>query len=88
MESAVVHYGDITLTFLCNLDRADERGTAMSYVSAIAVEENSVTNYNDGNCDGVSGWEPRLGGRAAAHPGRRDLPQGEYFLSPTTRSSC
>lgn len=61
VESAVVHYGDTTLTFLDNLYRADQRGTALSYASAVAVEEKSVIDYNSGNPDGVldPGEEPR-----------------------------
>jgi Ca-activated chloride channel family protein len=60
VESAVVHYGDTTLTFLNNLARADARGTALTYASAVAVEEVSVVNYNRGNPDGVlqPGEEP------------------------------
>lgn len=53
IEDAVTHYGDTTLTFLNNLYRNDARGAAMSYASAIAVEEVSVINYNRGNPDGV-----------------------------------
>jgi Ca-activated chloride channel family protein len=53
IESAVVHYGDTTLTFLNNLARNDERGTALTYASAVAVEEVSLINYNRGNPDGV-----------------------------------
>ena len=49
VESAVVHYGDTTLTFLSNLLRADREGRALSYVSAVTVEEKSVLDYNDGN---------------------------------------
>lgn len=52
VESAVVHYGDTTLTFLNNLYRADARGTALTYTSAVAVEEKSVLDYNSGNPDG------------------------------------
>ena len=61
VESAVVHYGDTTLTFLNNLYRADQRGTSLTYVSAVAVEEKSVLDYNAGNPDGVldPGEEPR-----------------------------
>jgi Ca-activated chloride channel homolog len=61
VESAVVHYGDTTLTFLNNWYRADQRGTALTYVSAAAVEEKSVIDYNSGNPDGVlePGEEPR-----------------------------
>ncbi len=61
VESAVVHYGDITMTFLNNWFRNDVRGTSLTYVSAVAVEEKSVIDYNKGNPDGVlsSGEEPR-----------------------------
>lgn len=52
VESAVVHYGDTTLTFLNNWYRTDQRGTSLTYVSAAAVEEKSVIDYNRGNPDG------------------------------------
>jgi Ca-activated chloride channel family protein len=53
VESSVVHYGDTTLTFLNNLYKADQRGAGLSYVSAVAVEEKSVIDYNLGNPDGI-----------------------------------
>jgi Ca-activated chloride channel family protein len=53
IESAVVHYGDITMTFLNNWFAADLRDTALTYASAVAVEEKSVIDYNLGNPDGV-----------------------------------
>jgi Ca-activated chloride channel homolog len=58
----VVHYGDITMTFLNNWFRADARGTALTYASAVAVEEKSVIDYNKGNPDGIldSGETPRV----------------------------
>ena len=61
VESAVVHYGDTTLTFMNNWYRADQRGNPYAYVSAAAVEEKSVIDYNSGNPDGVldQGEEPR-----------------------------
>ncbi len=61
VESAVVHYGDITMTFLNNWFRADQRGNPFGYVSAVAVEEKSVIDYNRGDPDGVlqEGEEPR-----------------------------
>ncbi|MDP8976703.1 MAG: substrate-binding and VWA domain-containing protein, partial [Actinomycetota bacterium] len=61
VESSVVHYGDITLTFLNNWFRNDARGTALTYVSAVAVEEKSVIDYNGGNPDGITdpGERPR-----------------------------
>jgi Ca-activated chloride channel family protein len=62
IESAVVHYGDITMTFLNNWFAADARGTALTYTSVVAVEEKSVIDYNLGNPDGVlsPGEEPRV----------------------------
>jgi Ca-activated chloride channel family protein len=61
VESAVVHYGDTTLTFLNNLYRADRRGNPYGYASAVAVEEKSVVDYNSGNPDGIldPGEQPR-----------------------------
>ena len=78
VESAVVHYGDTTLTFLNNMYKADARGTALTYVSAVAVEEKSVIDYNRGNPDGIldAGEEPRPPRGAA----RRDLPEGGHAL--------
>ncbi len=52
VESAVVHYGDTTLTFLSNLQSADDQGRSLGYVSAVAVEEKSVLDYNNGNPTG------------------------------------
>ncbi len=52
VERAVVHYGDTTLTFLSNLQKADDRGAGLSYISAVAVEEKSVWDYNQGNPSG------------------------------------
>ncbi|HEX2038941.1 MAG TPA: extracellular solute-binding protein [Acidimicrobiales bacterium] len=61
VESTVVHYGDITMTFLNNWFRNDARGTSLTYVSAVAVEEKSVIDYNLGNPDGITdpGERPR-----------------------------
>jgi Ca-activated chloride channel family protein len=61
VESAVVHYGDTTLTFLNNMYSADQRSGALNYVSAVAVEEKSVIDYNLGDPDGIRqpGEQPR-----------------------------
>ncbi len=61
VESSVVHYGDITMTFLNNWFRTDARGTSLTYASAVAVEEKSVIDYNNGNPDGIldPGEQPR-----------------------------
>ena len=62
VESAVVHYGDITMTFLNNWFATDVRGTSLTYASAVAVEEKSVIDYNRGDPDGVlaAGEVPRV----------------------------
>ncbi|MBC6470652.1 VWA domain-containing protein [Actinomadura alba] len=49
IERSIVHYGDTALTFLTNLQRADDRGEALSYISAITIEEDFVWAYNQGN---------------------------------------
>jgi Ca-activated chloride channel family protein len=59
VEGGVVHYGDTTLTFLSNLAAADARGQGMNYISAVAVEEKSVYDYNQGNPTG----DPKLAGK-------------------------
>lgn len=49
VEAATVHYGDTTLTFLDNMLREDLAGRALTYASAVAVEEVSVIAYNRGD---------------------------------------
>ena len=49
VESSVVHYGDTVSTFLKNLADADDRDEVFSYVSAIAMEEKQIWDYNNGN---------------------------------------
>src|SRR5207302_3212645 len=82
LESTVVHYGDSVSTFLLNLQAADDRGTALSYISAVAVEEKQILDYNRGNPtgdparDGKHLWPavplaavyPKEGTLAADHP--------------------
>ncbi|MFI6320286.1 extracellular solute-binding protein [Nonomuraea sp. NPDC050556] len=52
VERSIVHYGDTTLTFLSNLQRADDAGAGLTYISAVTVEEKSVWDYNQGNPTG------------------------------------
>jgi Ca-activated chloride channel family protein len=52
VERSVAHYGDTALTFLTNLQRADDAGAALGYVGAVTVEEKSVVDYNNGNPTG------------------------------------
>jgi Ca-activated chloride channel homolog len=49
VESSVLHYGDTALTFLANLAEADAKGEALSYVSAIVMQEQLAYLYNKGN---------------------------------------
>src|ERR1700674_362442 len=62
VERATVHYGVSTSTFLFNLQRADDAGASLSYVSAVALEERQVLAYNSGNPTG----DPALAGKHAA----------------------
>jgi Ca-activated chloride channel family protein len=61
VELATVHYGVTTSTFLANLQRADDSGASLSYVSAVALEERQVLAYNSGNPTG----DPALAGKHA-----------------------
>ena len=49
IEAAVVHYSSTVSGFLLNLAEADDRDEALTYVSAIAMEEKQVWDYNRGN---------------------------------------
>jgi Ca-activated chloride channel family protein len=46
IEQSVEHYGNTAATFMQNLGAADARGDAMGYMSAIAVEEKQMFDYN------------------------------------------
>ena len=48
LESSAVHYGRYSETFVQNLYAADRDGDAMDYVSAIALEEKVLLDYNQG----------------------------------------
>jgi Ca-activated chloride channel family protein len=49
VEASVEHYGDSVSTFLLNLQAADDANRALSYISAVAMEEKEVWDYNKGN---------------------------------------
>ncbi|HUQ41048.1 MAG TPA: substrate-binding domain-containing protein, partial [Candidatus Limnocylindrales bacterium] len=49
VESSVVHYSNTVSSFLLNLAESDDRDAALTYVSAIAMEEKQVWDYNQGN---------------------------------------
>lgn len=50
-ESGAIHYGDTTGKVLQNLADKSASGGGSTYVSAVAVEETSLFNYNIGNPD-------------------------------------
>ena len=52
VERTVVHYGDSVSNFLLNLQAADDGNRALTFVSAIAMEEKEVWDYNQGNPTG------------------------------------
>jgi Ca-activated chloride channel homolog len=49
IEATVVHYGNSASSFLLNLRAADDQNEALKYVSAVALEEKEVWDYNQGN---------------------------------------
>ena len=49
VESSVVHYGDTVANYLKDLLASDRRGQAVQYVSAIAIEEKQIWDYNHCN---------------------------------------
>ena len=85
VETSVIHYGDTTLTYLENLQRADDAGAALGYLSAVAVEEKSVLDYNAGNPSG----DPATLGRHAAAEGaaRRGVSRRRAPCPATARTS-
>jgi Ca-activated chloride channel family protein len=78
VEASVVHYGSTVSAFLRSLADEDDRGEALSYVSAIAIEEKQVLEYNEGSSeyheDGLApttklaGISPKEGSIWADHP--------------------
>ncbi|WP_432993310.1 Hsp70 family protein [Dactylosporangium sp. CA-233914] len=60
LELAAVHYGSSSSTFTKNLYQADRDGRGLDYVSAIALEEQVIFQYNRGNLlDGGRQSPPR-----------------------------
>ncbi|MGY0232446.1 substrate-binding domain-containing protein [Longispora urticae] len=90
IESGVVHYGDTSLTFLANMAEADKQGRGLAYISAVAIEEKSVYDYNEGNPTG----DPKLTGKGtkprvplvAIYPKEGTLLSDSPFVTLTTAS--
>lgn len=53
VEQGVVHYGETAADFLNNLRDASDRGLALLYVSAVALEEQELVDYNAGVIGGI-----------------------------------
>lgn len=52
VEKSVLHYSDDAVKYMVNLAEADAKGRALTYVSAITVQEQLVHLYNQGSPDG------------------------------------
>ncbi|HEV8229689.1 MAG TPA: substrate-binding domain-containing protein, partial [Candidatus Limnocylindria bacterium] len=48
IESSVEHYGNTASTFMRNVGLADQNGDTLGYMSAIAIEEKQLWDYNRG----------------------------------------
>jgi Ca-activated chloride channel family protein len=69
IEASVEHYGSTASTFLANLKSASEHGNALGYVSAIAVEEKQIFDYDQARPDvPLVAIYPREGTLVADHP--------------------
>jgi Ca-activated chloride channel homolog len=55
VERAPGPEGDTPASLLGNLQRADQGGSALGFLSAVPVDEKSVLDYNQGNPTGVPG---------------------------------
>ena len=62
IETSVVHYGQTATDFLQHLRYADDQGgdAPLHYISAIAVEEQELADYNVGLVAGVQHSPPRV----------------------------
>lgn len=85
VESSVVYYSDTSLEFLPNLRRADDHPAHRpnDFVSALAVQETSVVEYNLGNETGTVGGERRSRPReplAAVYPREGVLVADEPYV--------
>jgi Ca-activated chloride channel family protein len=60
VEQGVVHYGETAADFLGNLRDASDHGQGLSYVSAVALEEQELVDYNAGVIGGVHYGAPSV----------------------------
>ncbi len=60
VEAGVVHYGQTAADFLRNLRDAADHGQPLLYVSAVALEEQELVDYNAGIIGGVDYGAPSV----------------------------
>ena len=60
VEAGVVHYGQTAADFLRNLRDASDQGQPLLYVSAVALEEQELVDYNAGIIAGVDKGAPSV----------------------------
>jgi Ca-activated chloride channel family protein len=60
VEAGVVHYGVTAADFLLNLRQASLQGQPLQYVSAVALEEQELVDYNAGIIGGVQFVAPSV----------------------------
>jgi Ca-activated chloride channel family protein len=60
VEAGVVHYGVTAADFLLNLHTASVQGQPLQYVSAVALEEQELVDYNAGFIGGVDYGAPSV----------------------------
>jgi Ca-activated chloride channel family protein len=60
VEAGVVHYGQTAADFLRNLRDASDQGQPLLYVSAVALEEQELVDYNAGIIGGVDYGAPSV----------------------------
>jgi Ca-activated chloride channel family protein len=60
VEASVVHYSQTAADFLANLRDASDYGQPLLYVSAVALEEQELVDYNLGVINGVEYGAPRV----------------------------
>ncbi len=49
VEQSIMRYGDSSIPFLVDWQRADQDRNAMAYLSALVTQEHLVVSYNEGN---------------------------------------
>jgi Ca-activated chloride channel homolog len=59
VEQSILRYGDTSLSFAADWQRADQQGQTLKYLSALLAQESVVQSFNEGN----PGGDPALAGK-------------------------